>query len=77
MITHLGWGLPDAQIDPAESLLPVGLPPTDKFSSPIEESRPTTPLTPREVRRVKCLNPRCKAEIFDSMKICPFCASPR
>lgn len=76
MITHLGWGLPDAQIDPAESLSPVGLPLTDKFSPPIEESRPTTPLLPREVRRVKCLNPRCQAEIFDSMKICPFCATP-
>jgi hypothetical protein len=77
MITDLGWGLPDAQIDPTESLLPVGLPPTDKFSPPIEESRPTTPPLPREVRRVKCLNPRCKAEIFDSMKFCPFCATPR
>jgi hypothetical protein len=77
MITQLGWGIPDVHIDPPGSLLPVDFPPTEKISAPIDESRPTTPLLLREVRRVKCLNPRCKAEIFDIMKICPFCATPK
>jgi hypothetical protein len=79
MITQLGWGinLPDPHIEPSDFVLPVDLPPTDPLTPPIEKSLPATPLHPREVRRVKCLNQRCKAEIFDSMQICPFCATPR
>jgi len=32
---------------------------------------------PREVRKIKCKNFKCDADILDSMKICPFCKLPR
>jgi hypothetical protein len=35
------------------------------------------PEEPREVRKIKCKNFKCDADILDSMKICPFCKFPR
>jgi hypothetical protein len=31
----------------------------------------------KEVRRIRCNNPHCGAEILDSMTMCPFCGVPR
>lgn len=41
---------------------------------------PTRPVAPpemqRSVRKIKCKNFKCGADIFDSMKVCPFCNFP-
>jgi hypothetical protein len=46
--------------------------PNEIFVQPV-----VTPEKPREVRKIKCKNFKCEADILDSMKICPFCKFPR
>ncbi len=79
LVTAEGWGVPfsNQAIEASADLYPEGLPATDTNSNIKTAPPPTTSHIPREVCRVKCLNPRCKAEIFDSMKTCPFCSMPR
>jgi hypothetical protein len=78
LVATEGWGLPFAgePTNAAAPFLPVGLPPSNQDSLILPTLQATTSSVSREGRRVKCLNPRCKSEIFDSMKICPFCATP-
>ena len=49
-----------------------------QVTTPIEI--PIRPVAPseisRSVRKIKCKNFKCAADIFDSMKVCPFCNFP-
>ena len=49
-----------------------------QVTTPIEI--PIRPVAPseisRSVRKIKCKNFKCEADIFDSMKVCPFCNFP-
>jgi hypothetical protein len=49
----------------------VQVPSIDTPSKLIET--PNLPNSPKEVKKIKCRNSKCNAEILDSMQICPFC----
>jgi len=63
--------------DPDLTLVPKDYSDTT-HSSPIKPTSQDS-LTPhnvsstRIIQRIKCRNPECRAEILDSMQICPFC----
>jgi hypothetical protein len=63
---------------------------TPEPAAPLPTSSPTPPPPPppprpaptgtydrREVRRIRCMNTACGAEILDSMTKCPFCSKSR
>lgn len=66
----------------------TGLPVLDAPSAPPPTPDPPPPPPPppprpvgsydrKEVRRIRCMNQSCGAEILDSMTKCPFCGAPR
>lgn len=79
LLSTEGWGIPftGEPTNSAAPFFPVELPPSNQDSIILPTLPAKTSSVAREARRVKCLNLRCKAEIFDSMKICPFCETPR
>ena len=72
----LGWHVPPN----APSIPPPNMPDQkveDAFISPTEAiQEPIAPYLPKEVKKIKCRNSKCGANILDSMQICPFCNFP-
>lgn len=68
-------GIP--QPDAPQSLPSMAPPPHLPPLPPISPPDPISTYDRKEVRRIRCMNQSCCAEILDSMIKCPFCSSPR
>ena len=84
------WGMPEVvvPITEQESPWPITAEPKDNLETTEKDQQQelppqlavvddvTHPVEPKEVRKIRCRNIKCDAEILDSMKICPFCKFP-